>query len=323
MINLIKIHNHLFKNSKTFKVFIIINILLFFLMLGILFTHTYCFFQIDEIINDEYNKNLILEINKNYDKFEEIYKKIQNKVSSISFNISIQNQQIGDNYFNIITDYEDFCINKLAIKVPKNNIVNENEFLDIADVNVIITDYDDNIIYCNQLLSKTLLEKGYYGTISLYIKDYKDINDIISQFKESNIAINSNNTSNNDLNIYSKVQNNLSGIFAILFILTIAILIFQLVQLFYEQKKAITIYRVIGINLSKIYFLYIYIILLYIVGIYVGNFILYMLLGSFLLNKYCNLLFFKYIIILLIIIIVIVVIETIIQFLTIKRSSHE
>ena len=323
MINLIKIHNHLFKNSKTFKVFIIINILLFFLMLGILFTHTYCFFRIDEIINDEYNKNLILEINKNYDKFEEIYKKIQNKVSSMSFDISIQNQQIGDNYFNIITDYEDFCINKLAIKVPKNNIVNENEFLDISDVNVIITDYEDNIIYCNQLLSKTLLEKGYYGTISLYIKDYKDINNIISQFKESNIAINSNNTSNNDLNIYSKVQNNLLGIFGILFILTIAILIFQLIQLFYEQKKAITIYRVVGINLSKIYFIYIYIILLYIIGIYMSNFILYMLIGIFLLNKYCNLLFFKYIIILLIIIIVIVVVGTIIQFFTIKRSSYE
>lgn len=323
MINLIKIHNHSFKNTKTFRVFIIINILLFFLMLGILFTHIYCFFRIDEIINDEYNKNLILEINKNYDKFEEIYKKIQNKVSSMSFDISIQNQQIGDNYFNIITDYEDFYINKLAIKVPKNNIVNENEFLDISDVNVIITDYEDNIIYCNQLLSKTLLEKGYYGTINLYIKEYKDINDIISQFKESNIAINSNNTSNNDLNIYSKVQNNLLGIFVILFILTIAILIFQLIQLFYEQKKAITIYRVVGINLSKIYFIYIYIILLYIIGIYMSSFILYMLIGIFLLNKYCNLLFFKYIIILLIIIIVIVVVETIIQFFSIKRSSHE
>ena len=323
MINLIKTHNHLFKNSKTFKVFIIINILLFFLMLGILFTHTYCFFRIDEIINDEYNKNLILEINKNYDKFEEIYKKIQNKVSSMSFDISIQNQKIGDNYFNIITDYEDFCINKLAIKVPKDSYFNQDIFLDINDVNVITTNDEGNIIYCNQLLSKILLQKGFHGIISLYVKNYKDISDISTQFSENSITVNSNNVSGNNLSIYSKVQKNLQDIFVILFILTIVILIFQLIQLFYEQKKTIYIYRVVGINLSKIYILYIYTTLLYTIGIYIINFILYLTLGFFLLNRYCNLMFLKYILILLGIIILMVIIETMIQFLMIGSSKHE
>ena len=203
MINLIKTHNYLFKKLKTFKVFIIINFILFFFMLGILFTYTYCFFQIDKIINDEYNKTLILEINNNYDNFEHVYKKIQNKVSNISFSISIQNQKIGDNYFNIITDYEDFCINKLAIKVPKDSYFNQDIFFVFYDVNVITTNDEGNIIYCNQLLSKILLQKGFHGIISLYVKNYKDISDISTQFSENSITVNSNNVSGNNLSIYS------------------------------------------------------------------------------------------------------------------------
>ena len=323
MINLIKTHNYLFKKLKTFKVFIIINFILFFFMLGILFTYTYCFFQIDKIINDEYNKTLILEINNNYDNFEHVYKKIQNKVSNISFSISIQNQKIGDNYFNIITDYEDFCINKLAIKVPKDSYFNQDIFLDINDVNVITTNDEGNIIYCNQLLSKILLQKGFHGIISLYVKNYKDISDISTQFSENSITVNSNNVSGNNLSIYSKVQKNLQDIFVILFILTIVILIFQLIQLFYEQKKTIYIYRVVGINLSKIYILYIYTTLLYTIGIYIINFILYLTLGFFLLNRYCNLMFLKYILILLGIIILMVIIETMIQFFFFVSSKHE
>ena len=319
-----RINNRIFKESKNFILFIVFNFILFMFIVGTIFSYVYCFSKIENAINDEQNKMINVKISGNYYDFEKFYSINKKKIENKFIDICIQDVHLLNEHFDLISSEEDFDSKTIAVKIPKKyNNKTITKILNFNNFNIYYTNEENNIIYCNQTFSEQILKEEKSGTIYLTAKNYNDLDQILNELKDYNLEANVNiNSNNNNIFMYMKTQKVIKFIFAAMLLLTLFITLFQLIQLFSEQKKNLYIYNVIGLNLLKIYIMYIKLILYYSSICYFINLFIFSIIGRLLVHDFNNLLFIKLNLLTIIIIIIINIVETFIQVVNIRENIN-
>lgn len=316
-----RINNNIFNKSKNFKLFLIFYLVIFFFIIGSLFSYIFCFLQIENAINDEYNKVVNIRIKNNYEDFEDFYNINYDKFNDKVIDVYVDNVILFGDSFDIVTSEDDFDLENLAIRISnkyKNNKL--SSLLGIKDFNIENHLDDDSIIYCNQLFSEKLLRMGNSGMISLFVKNYKDLDNILFELNDRNIDANLNKDINNNIIMYNKVQDILFIIIGVTLVLVLVVTIFQLIQLFYEQRKNLFIYKVIGLNLIDIIILYIRPVIFYTSICYFINLLLFYCIGNLFVTFFDNIFFLKYTGLIFLIIIIVNIIEVFIQVMNIRKG---
>lgn len=317
----VKINKNIFKKSKNFKLFLIFIVVLYTFIIGSVFAYTCCYSLIDNAINDEYNKIINIRVNNNYDEFENFYNDNYDYFNDKVIDVYLDDVILLGQHFDIVTSDEDFDIYNLGIRISDKYINKDlKDILGIKKFNVEYLFDDDNVIYCNQLFSEELLKKGYSGRISLLVKNYKDLDNILMELDDRNFDANLNKNINDNITMYNKVQDILFIIIILVFLLTILVTIFQLIQLFYEQRKNLFIYNVVGVNKYKIFLIYIQPILIYTVLSYFTIMFVFYIIGNLFMFGFNNIIFCIYNVALLVLILLVNFIEIFIQVLNIRKG---
>lgn len=317
----VKINKNIFKKSKNFRLFIIFNVVLYTFIIGSVFAYTCCYSLIDNAINDEYNKIINISVNNNYDEFEKFYNDNYDKFNDKVIDVYVDDIILLGEHFDIVNSDEDFDIYNLGIRISNKYINNDlKDILGIKDFSVEYLLDDDNVIYCNQLFSKELLKNGYSGMISLSVKNYKDLDNILTELDDRDFDANLNKGINDNIVIYSKAQDILFIIIILVILLTIFVTIFQLIQLFYEQRKNLFIYNVVGVNKHSIFLIYIWPILIYALISYFLIMLVFYIIGNLFMFGFNNMIFWINNIVILAIILTITLAQIFIQVINIRKG---
>lgn len=318
-----RINKRIFKEGKNFKLFLVFDFVLSLFIVGTIFSYVYCYSKIENAINDEQNKIINVKINGNYNDFEKFYGINKKKIENKFIDIYIQDVELLNEHFDLISSENDFDEQTIAIKISKKyNNKSIVKILDFNNFNIYYTNEENNLIFCNQLFSEKILQEGHSGMIYLTSKNYNDLQDILNELKDFSLEANVNiNENNNNIYMYMKTQKIIIFVFVAMLLLTIFITLFQLIQLFSEQKKNLFIYNVIGLNLSKIYIMYIKLILYYSGICYFINLFICNIIGILFVHEFNIVLFFELNLLTIMIIIIINIVESFIQFANIRKNK--
>ena len=259
--------NNIFRKRKTYKNYILINVIILLTIFIVLFIMNYTKNEINKLINEE--KNKIITITKVADR-EKLFNYIINSNKIDEYNISFYQENVGtkngiyilNDYFND-TKYDDYVIytsvnNNFNQVIIDNFVINNIKYID---------NVDNNVLYCNKALSKDLFINNIVdGIITLTIKNYKDVDDIINYLQINNNQVFHNESKSANIDAYEKLNKNFNIFFYIEVFLTLIISIYIYINILFEEKRNIKIFSIIGYNTNQIsniyYFLFIRILFL-------------------------------------------------------------
>ncbi|MCX4364481.1 MAG: hypothetical protein OSJ70_01720 [Bacilli bacterium] len=284
MINAIVLNIKSFYRRKTFKNYILLNVIICIFIFFILLVQTYSKNQINLIVNSNDNKTIFIN---NMDKKEDINSFISNFSSSIEkieYSVLIDKYQIDENMYQISTDEIDFANDTYGIIINADYKEKSIIIDDLVIENIV---YDNNIgnnvIFINQRLAKYFFEKGIgNNSILIVLKDYYDIDKTLNYLKEREIDANSNNTGSSDLMVYSRLYLIIKIILLFLIIVTVITTSFLSYNFLYEQRKDVIIFANLGYTKTNILLNYLVILSLYLLSSYLISFVLILILLCFL-----------------------------------------
>ena len=245
--------NNIFRKRKTYKNYILINVIILLTIFIVLFIMNYTKNEINKLINEE--KNKIITITKVADR-EKLFNYIINSNKIDEYNISFYQENVGtkngiyilNDYFND-TKYDDYVIytsvnNNFNQVIIDNFVINNIKYID---------NVDNNVLYCNKALSKDLFINNIVdGIITLTIKNYKDVDDIINYLQINNNQVFHNESKSANIDAYEKLNKNFNIFFYIEVFLTLIISIYIYINILFEEKRNIKIFSIIGYNTNQI-----------------------------------------------------------------------
>ncbi len=259
MNKIIKLNIRSFANKRTFKNYLLINILIFLICFLILITDSYSQNQIKKIINDESNKNINISKYNNFNDVKKFFELNNANIESIYFDARLLDFKIDNSNYDLLSKSEDFDYEHFSIIINSKHYFESFKINNISVENII---YDDSIsvnnIYINQKISKKLCEENVANVcyISFNIKDYFTIDKILNSLKDNNIDANLNNNASYTLSSYINIFK-IVNIFFIFFIIAfIIITFFTIITFLSEQKDNIKIYVIVGYNFFNIFTIY-------------------------------------------------------------------
>lgn len=260
MIDLIKLNKKAFLKNKKCKNYIIINLLIVFLILILIFVKSLCKYEIDNILDDKGNRNFIVSSYENKKDLLNFFGDYGEYIRDINYNIKVNSININDKKFIIKSYSNDFNENEYSILI---NAIYNGIKIALFKLNIKKIMYETNInertIFVNQKLSKYIFENDLEDSsiINFTVKSFSLIDDINDLLKKYGIEANTNVDSYDTLNLYNNI-NNILNLFFIFFFITIIIIIFLLNYNFLkEDMKNIFIYKVLGLDKIKSILIYI------------------------------------------------------------------
>jgi len=256
MIEIIKTNYFSFKKTRMYinfitTVFVVLTSLIF-----ILSINCYCDEKIDQYINTESNREIILILNENISNFIKFINN-QSKVENVFYEIYIHDYNIDNNRY-IVQSYIEGDNLKENI-VYTNNLISNIYIYDFNITNIV---YDKNIefnlICLNQDTIKEIIKNDKFDSsvvIKVLVKRYNDLETLINNLKEIGFEANRNEDSI-EISIYMKMKENIKIIFIFSFLVIMIAMIFILINFYDEQKNNICIYQNIGLSNKKIFNVY-------------------------------------------------------------------
>ena len=272
------------KNIK-FKNLCLVNFLIVLLIFILIFINIFNSNLIDKIINDQNNRNFIIDSFKDKNDLDEFLDNNKYLFETVSYDVytSLDGYYISSNGL----------FNENSFSIILNSKNKNIKFKDFR-VDKIITNDEvrDNMIFINQKLSKYIFDNNLYDSflISFTVKDYFKINEMYNQLDKYNITANLNSDSISTYNMYVNINNILNILFIVL-LFFIILLLFILNFLFLkEEEKNIYLYNVLGMFKNKIIYIYVISYYMYIFIIY-SLFLFIFLILFFILDEFNIILF--------------------------------
>ncbi len=213
--------------------------------------------EIDKLINSEKNKTITITkiINR-----EKLFNYITNNNKIDKYNISFyqENIQTEKGTYNLSDYFDEKRYDEYIIYSSNNNNFNQiiiNNFV-IHNIKY-VNNIDSNTLYCSQKLSEYLFINNIIdGTITLTIKNYKDVDDIINYLQTNNYRVFHNENQSITIDTYKKLNKNFNLFFHIEIFLIIIITTYIYTNILLEEKRNIKILNIIGYNNNQISYIY-------------------------------------------------------------------
>lgn len=247
--------NKIFHSKKTYKNYLIINIVIVLSISIILLIKYYTNNEIEALINSEKNRIINITKTKNKSKFID-YIISNNKIEEYNINLFEENYKTDKGNFNLRTINENIDIEEkqeFIIFISKDHNFNSVTINNIEIYKVKYLDnIDDDTIYCNKSLATELYKENISATVLIKAKNYKDIDIIIKELNNIGTEASHNEGETTSIDYYSKLNKNLTIFFYIEIALIILITIYLYINVLIEEEKSIRIFDTLGYNFKQI-----------------------------------------------------------------------
>ena len=259
MINLIKLNVSAFSRKKTFKNYITINVIIFFILFLLLAVKQYCGSQIDNVVNDGDNKTVNINSFQTIKNLENFFEDNNEKITNINFKII--NYTINENNSEYVVDNLEYDDNTLEFFAISNvdSVINK---LEIKNKKINVRKSPDvpvGEIYVNQYTASYMCMniKPISCSISFEIKNYFDADKIFAELIKNDISGNLNEDISDTIIIYKNINSIMTILFLIMIVSVIIITIVLAINFLYEERKNILIYNNVGYTIQQVTIMYI------------------------------------------------------------------